>query len=180
MQRNATGGTLLRFCVVLYSIKHMKKYLAAGAVVIALVLYIVFSGGSNNTAVTPTQNQTTPPPPAAPPSATPSGEPPSSTPPPSAAAGYKDGTFTGKVSNVIFGDMQVQVTIAGGKITDVQFLKYPNSPGHTSRVSAMALPILKQEAIQAQSANVDVVSGATQDTQSFQESLSDALNQAKA
>jgi uncharacterized protein with FMN-binding domain len=95
-------------------------------------------------------------------------------------SGYKDGTYTGTVADAIYGQLQVAVTISGGKITDVAFPVYPNGPGHTSQVSASALPALKQEAIASQSANVSVVSGATQDSAAFQESLASALTQAKS
>lgn len=92
---------------------------------------------------------------------------------------YKDGTYTGNVSTASeFGNVQVRVVIKGSKLTDVQFLQFPDTGGHTSEVAQMAEPILKQEAISAQSANVEIVSGATQDTQAFIESLQSALDQA--
>jgi uncharacterized protein with FMN-binding domain len=93
---------------------------------------------------------------------------------------YKDGSYTGSAADAFYGTIQVKAVVSGGKITDVQFLQYPNAAGHTSEVSAMALPQLKQEAIAAQSANVNIVSGATQDTEAFQQSLASALTQAKS
>ncbi len=93
---------------------------------------------------------------------------------------YKDGTYTGIVGSASqYGDIQVQAIITGGKITDIKFLQFPTGGGHTAEVTAMAEPILKQEAIVAQSANVSIVSGATQDTQGFIQSLQSALDQAK-
>lgn len=91
---------------------------------------------------------------------------------------YKDGTYTGDTADAFYGNMQVQIVVSGGKITDINFLQYPNTPGHTTEVNNMALPILKQEAITAQSTNVDVVSGATQTSNAFIESLSSALTKA--
>lgn len=91
---------------------------------------------------------------------------------------YKDGIYTGQAADAFYGTVQVQAVISGGKITDVQFLQYPNAGGHTSEVSSIALPALKQEAIQAQSANVDSVSGASATSQAFQQSLVSALSQA--
>ena len=91
---------------------------------------------------------------------------------------YKDGTFTGPITNAIYGDMQVAVTISQGKITDVSWPAYPDAPGHTSQESQMALPQLKQETLTAQSANIDIVSGATQTSQAFAQSLAGALAQA--
>jgi uncharacterized protein with FMN-binding domain len=60
----------------------------------------------------------------------------------------------------------------------VNVLQYPDAPGHSSQVSETSLPILKQEVIAAQSANVDTVSGATQTSEAFNQSLSSALSQA--
>jgi len=97
----------------------------------------------------------------------------------SASGAYKDGTYTGPVADAIYGQLQIQVTISGGKITEVSWPVYPNSPGHTSQVSAAALPTLKQEAIASQSANVNIVSGATQTSEAFQQSLATALTQAQ-
>jgi uncharacterized protein with FMN-binding domain len=95
-------------------------------------------------------------------------------------AKYKDGTYTGKIGSASqYGDIQVQAVISGGKITDIIFLKFPSGGGHTAEVTAMAEPILKQEAITTQSAKVNIVSGATQDTEGFTQSLQSALDQAK-
>lgn len=93
---------------------------------------------------------------------------------------YKDGSYTGNAADAFYGNIQVQVTISGGKITDVVFLQYPNDRGTSVEINNQAMPMLKQEAIQAQSANVDGVSGATDTSQAFIQSLSSALNQAKA
>jgi len=93
---------------------------------------------------------------------------------------YKDGTYTGSAVDVIYGNVQVKVTISGGKISDVQFLDYPKDRSHSVQLSTMAMPILTQEAIQAQSANVNTVSGATETSGGFSQSLQTALNQAKA
>jgi uncharacterized protein with FMN-binding domain len=76
--------------------------------------------------------------------------------------------------------MQVKATISSGRLTDVTFLQYPNHGGHTQEISDQAMPILAQEAIKNQSANVDAVTGATQTVEAFEQSLSSALAQAKA
>jgi uncharacterized protein with FMN-binding domain len=60
-------------------------------------------------------------------------------------------------------------------LASVSFLQYPSDRGTSQRISAQAMPILQSEAIQAQSANVDVVSGATQISQGFISSLAQAL-----
>jgi uncharacterized protein with FMN-binding domain len=92
---------------------------------------------------------------------------------------YKDGTFTGNPADAFYGNIQVQAIISGGKITDIQFLQYPNDRSRSIAINTISMPILKQEAIQAQNANVNVVSGATDSSNAFVQSLSSALAQAK-
>lgn len=91
---------------------------------------------------------------------------------------YKNGTFVGSVADAFYGNVQVQVVIQGGKITDVQFLQYPNDRQTSIAINSQAMPYLRAEAIQAQSANVAGVSGATATSQAFIQSLAAALSQA--
>ena len=105
---------------------------------------------------------------------------PTPTPTPKPTGQYKDGSYTGPVADAIYGQIQVAVIVSGGKIVNVSCPVYPNTPGHTSQVSSSALPTLKQEVLAAQSANVDIVSGATQTSEAYQQSLAAALAQAKA
>jgi len=93
---------------------------------------------------------------------------------------YKDGTYTGSAADAFYGTVQVAAVIKGGALTDVQMLQYPKDNGHSLQVSNASLPRLKQEAIAAQSANVNIVSGATQTSQAFKQSLAAALAQAKS
>jgi uncharacterized protein with FMN-binding domain len=92
---------------------------------------------------------------------------------------YKNGNYTGSVQDAFYGNLQVQAVISGGRITDVLFLQYPNDNRTSQYVNSQADPMLKQEAIQAQSAQVDIISGASASSQAFQASLADALAQAK-
>lgn len=92
---------------------------------------------------------------------------------------YKDGSYTGDSANAYYGYIQVKVTIAGSKITDVAFLQYPDDRNTSRAINSQAMPYLKQEAIQAQSSNVDGVSGATDTSQAFVESLTSALQKAQ-
>lgn len=94
-------------------------------------------------------------------------------------ARYKDGSFTGSVADAQWGYIQVKAIISGGRITDVQFLQYPNERNRSVEINSYADPQLTQEAIAAQSAQVDVVTGATDSSEAFIQSLSDALTQAK-
>lgn len=91
---------------------------------------------------------------------------------------YKDGTYTGSVADAFYGNIQVAVTIRGGKITDVKFLQYPDTHETSVYINQQAIPYLQQEAIQAQNSNVNIISGATFTSQAFQQSLAAALSQA--
>ena len=91
---------------------------------------------------------------------------------------YKNGTYTGAAANAYYGNVQVQVTVANGKIADVAFLDYPQDRGTSRSINSYAMPQLTQEAIQAQSANVNGVSGASDTSAAFRQSLSSALSQA--
>jgi uncharacterized protein with FMN-binding domain len=99
---------------------------------------------------------------------------------PVVTSGFKDGTYTGDPADAFYGMIQVQATISGGKITSVHFLQAPNDRGTSIEINQQADPILAQEAIQAQNANVDVVSGATDSSQAFVQSLQSALDKAKS
>ena len=92
---------------------------------------------------------------------------------------YKDGTYTGSPAELFTGIIQVQVTISGGKLTNVTFLQSPSDSGTSVYINSQAMPYFKQEALAAQSANVDTVSGATESSIAFQQSLASALSQAK-
>jgi uncharacterized protein with FMN-binding domain len=95
------------------------------------------------------------------------------------ALGYKDGQYTGSVADAYYGNIQVRVTIQNGKITDVLFLDYPHDRGTSVRINTQAMPILRSEAIQVQNANVDIVSGATDSSSAFRESLASAIAKAR-
>ena len=93
---------------------------------------------------------------------------------------YKDGTYTGSVADAYYGNVEVSATVTGGKLTDVKFLQYPNTHSTSVVINQQAMPYLQQEAIQAQSSNVQVISGATYTSQAFIQSLATAFAQAKA
>jgi len=93
---------------------------------------------------------------------------------------YKDGSYTGSVADAHWGNIQIKAVIQNGKITDVQFLQYPNERNRSIIINNYADPQLTSETIQAQNTNVDMVTGATDTSEAFVQSLSDALSQAKA
>ncbi len=92
---------------------------------------------------------------------------------------YRDGSFTGSVEDAYYGLIQIKAVISGGRLSDVQFLQYPNDNGTSISINTQAMPILRDEAIAAQSANVDIVSGASDSSPAFVRSLTSALSQAK-
>lgn len=96
----------------------------------------------------------------------------------SASGAVKDGTYTGQTVQTQYGPVQVQVTVAGGKLTDVTALQLTNSDGRSVMISQQAAPILRQEALQAQSAQIQAVSGATFTSEGYTTSLQSALDQA--
>ncbi len=92
--------------------------------------------------------------------------------------GATDGTYTGSSVNTRFGSVQVAVTISGGAITDVTAVHLTDADGKSIQISNRAAPILREEVITSQSANVANVSGATYTTRAYLESLQSALDQA--
>jgi uncharacterized protein with FMN-binding domain len=86
-------------------------------------------------------------------------------------------TLTGSTVSTRYGDVQVQVTISNGSITAVTALQLP-SGGRSGQISSYVEPILSSEAMTAQSANIDVVSGATYTSEAYQNSLQSALDKA--
>jgi len=101
---------------------------------------------------------------------------PSSAAAPSSAA--SSGTVTGTVAQTRWGPVQVELTVASGTITNVAVVQYPNGNGRDQEINAQALPILIQETLDAQSAQIDMVSGATVTRDGYLESLQSALDQA--
>lgn len=100
-------------------------------------------------------------------------------PTPKHAGKYKDGNYVGSVADAYYGNIQVKVVIKGGGLTDVVFLQYPNDRRTSVEINTQAMPYLKSEAIRAQSANVNTISGASDSSQAFRESLGAALAVAK-
>jgi uncharacterized protein with FMN-binding domain len=123
------------------------------------------------------------------PTATPSGAPPSggSSPTPSSTAtpaaragGLKDGTFTGQSAANPYGSVQVQLVISGGRITDVKALQYPTAHAQSAYISSIVVPELRAEVLKAQSAQVNLISGATYTSEGYAQSVQSAIDQAHA
>jgi uncharacterized protein with FMN-binding domain len=107
----------------------------------------------------------------------------SSTPPnaPAPAAAAKPvitGTFSGASVSTQFGDVQVELVVAAGKITDVKTIHLTDNGGRSIQISNYAAPILRSEVLQSQSARVSAVSGATYTSGAYLSSLQSAIDQA--
>ena len=77
-----------------------------------------------------------------------------------------------------YGDVQVQITVAGGKITAAEAIQYPNGDRHDQQINAYAIPLLNAEVVDAQSANIDTISGATVTSDGYLQSLQSAIDNA--
>ncbi len=93
---------------------------------------------------------------------------------------YNNGTYRGSANDAFYGTVQVEAIISSGRISGVSFLQYPDAHDDSLMINQQAMPLLKQEAIQVQNANVQIVSGATFTSQAFIQSLRAALSEAKA
>ncbi|MDE3101934.1 MAG: FMN-binding protein [Chloroflexota bacterium] len=94
---------------------------------------------------------------------------------PAAAAGGPSRSVTGQVIDTQFGEVQVKVTLSGKRITDVQALQLPFDRARSAYISQVAGPMLRSEVLQAQSANIDIISGATYTSMAYGQSLQSAL-----
>jgi len=92
---------------------------------------------------------------------------------PTPAAVSKSGTFTGPAIFVNYGTVQVKITVTNGRITDAVAIQAPG--GRNDRYTQMAVPILKQQTLTAQSANIKGASGASYTSYGWFKSLQGAL-----
>ena len=74
--------------------------------------------------------------------------------------------------------MQVQLDVSGSTIKNVTILRYPDANGRDIQIANYSLPKLIQETLDAQSASISMVSGATYTSQGYLQSLQSALDQA--
>ncbi|ETK32603.1 FMN-binding protein [Microbispora sp. ATCC PTA-5024] len=97
-----------------------------------------------------------------------------------AQAGAKTGekAVTGGVADTRWGPVQVQILLSGGKVTGISVLQAPDGNSRDFAINNQALPILNDEALSAQSAQIDVVSGATYTSDGYVSSLQSALDKA--
>jgi uncharacterized protein with FMN-binding domain len=95
---------------------------------------------------------------------------------PATTAAAINGTFTGPSVFVNYGNVQVKITVVNGRITDAVAVKAPS--GRNDRYTNMAVPILKQQTLKAQSANIQGASGASYTSYGWFTSLQGAIAQA--
>lgn len=95
------------------------------------------------------------------------------------AKGGKRRTVTGKVAETLRGPMQVELTLAGQRITKVTMLQQTNSGPLSNQIDSTAIPQLIKETLAAQSAHIDAVSGASYTSEGYLQSLQSALDKAR-
>jgi uncharacterized protein with FMN-binding domain len=96
------------------------------------------------------------------------------------STGLRDGSFTGSASSNKYGNVQVQIVVANGKMTNVGIVQYPDRDGKSVGINNDAIPRLVVATLDAQSAQVDAVSGATYTSTSYRHSLQSAIDEARA
>ncbi len=94
-----------------------------------------------------------------------------------AAAPAAPKTYVGQAVDTRYGPVQVQITVADGKITQVQAVQMPGGDPRDDEITQFSAPQLAQEALAAQSAQIDVVSGATYTSDGYAQSLQSAIDQ---
>ncbi|MFF4357936.1 FMN-binding protein [Streptomyces sp. NPDC001604] len=97
----------------------------------------------------------------------------------SAAAATGTRTVTGDTVQTRWGPVQVRITLKNGRLTEVTAVTYPTENPRDQEINSFALPRLRSEALQAQSANIDTVSGATYTSDGYRQSLQSALDSAR-
>jgi len=99
-------------------------------------------------------------------------------PPSSGAAAAGTSTVPGDAVDTRFGPVRVQIIVTGGKVTAVDVLQVPNGERRDQLINSRAVPILNSEAVSAQSAKIDAVSGATVTSDAYIQSLQLAIDKA--
>jgi len=98
---------------------------------------------------------------------------------PVAARRYADGAYTAPAVDAYCGLVEVKAIVQGGQLVGIKVLQYPSDRRTSVMINRQALPMLRDEVMQAQSANVDIISGATLTSEAFVRSINGALRQAK-
>jgi uncharacterized protein with FMN-binding domain len=89
-----------------------------------------------------------------------------------------DGTYTGDAVMTRYGAVQVAITVKDGAVVSAEVTQVPWSDRRDQMINSRAVPVLNAEAVDAQSAQIDMVSGATYTSEGYAQSLQSALDQA--
>ena len=165
--------------ILLFSFKTPDTGTLSAGRNVALVAPVVTSAPASGGGATAAGGAASPPTSDASPAASPAA--PAASAAPTAHSGgtpLANGTVAGPVVQTQFGPVQVQVTIANGKITDVTALQLPSDRQRSAYISGIVGPMLQSEALTAQSAQIDLISGATYTSDAYAQSLQAALDQA--
>ncbi|MEU6456068.1 FMN-binding protein [Streptomyces sp. NPDC047065] len=98
---------------------------------------------------------------------------------PQGGRGAGSGTVTGEAADTQYGPVQVRLTVSGGKITGAEAVQAPKG-GQSDQVTADAVPKLNRAAVDAGTADIDAVSGATYTSAGYVKSLQSALDKVAA
>ncbi|MFR0353380.1 FMN-binding protein [Streptomyces sediminimaris] len=98
--------------------------------------------------------------------------------PKTTAAAPTTRTVTGTTAQTKYGPVQVRITLTGSRITGASAVQYPDGTARSKDINSTAVPKLDQETLQAQSASIDTVSGASYTSAGYRQSLQSALDRA--
>jgi uncharacterized protein with FMN-binding domain len=129
------------------------------------------------TSPTATTGSSPPPSGTSPQSTSPAGTAPQTTTPAATKSGRQQ--IDGPTISTRFGDVEVRVTLDNGQITDVQPLKMPSDRRRSAEITQEVTPMLHDEVLQAQSGQINLISGATYTSDAYQQSLQAALDQSR-
>jgi uncharacterized protein with FMN-binding domain len=87
-------------------------------------------------------------------------------------------TVTGEPAQTRYGPVAVQITVSNGQVTAVDAVEYPTAKARDVQINTRAVPQLNQETLAAQSAQIDMISGATYTSVGYITSLQSALDMA--
>jgi uncharacterized protein with FMN-binding domain len=96
----------------------------------------------------------------------------------SAATAGTGTAYTSAVEPTRYGNVQVRITVSGGKVTGISTVQIPAGDPRSSQISSWAEPVLREEALTAQNASIDFVSGATYTSEGYRAALASALQRA--
>jgi uncharacterized protein with FMN-binding domain len=97
---------------------------------------------------------------------------------PTQSAAPKTVTVNGAAVDTDYGPVQVQIKLSGSKIISATAIAYPQGSGRDLEINSYAIPVLQQDTVTKQSAQIDTVSGATYTSDGYRQSLQSALDAA--